>query len=277
MLVVIGSVVLIGDLVWVARHTRQEARGVQEPVLSQPSMTAIVLLVANVLFVVVLGIHVVEEGSATPGGRGPDPSKSGPVEAELLRDPAAHLPLAGMDGFDGNGGDACDRLLGFLFNMSEAIVRKQRVPPMMQPDIQQLADQTRCTLGEPDVQDALQRFAVAYEGAGLAPLAPFALVGQTLPDPDRLLSAHEASEGAESEDIEVRCEKLGLLFVTMREDLIARSGTPPLTEAQERVLCSGSCLAADPSVQVGLHLYRSAYESAGLAPNADLMSAIQVP
>ena len=269
-LAVIGSVVMIGDLVWVVLYARRESTAAEGAVPSPPSAGAKMLLAANVVFVLVLGVHVVEEGSAAPGGRGPDPGKAGPVEDEPMRDPSAHLPLAGMDGFEGDGEAACDRLMGFLFNLSEALVRQQRVPPMMQPDIQRLSEQTRCTMGEPDVQEALRRFAEAYTVAGLPPEAPFALLGQPLPSPDHLLTTEGAMDGAGPEATQARCDKLAQLFLTMREELLAGGGAPPLSETQEQVLAAGSCAAADPSVEVGLHLYRSAYERAALALNADL-------
>jgi len=274
MLVVIGAVVMIGDLFWVVGHLRHESREATDSAPLPPSSSAKVLLASNVVFVLVLGLYVLEEGAAVSGGRGPDPTKSGPVEEEPIRDPAVHLPLAGMDGFEGDTEVACDRLLGFLFNMSEALVRQQRVPPMMRPDIHQLGEHSQCTMGEPDVHEALRQFSDAYRGAGLPPLAPFALLGEPLAAPEQLLAT---LEGTDPDATQARCEKLGQLLATMREELLARSRRPPLTEAQELVLQSGSCAARDPSVKVGLHLYRSAYERAGLAMNADLRSMTQGP
>lgn len=270
-LVVIGSVVLVADLMWVVRHARSSSTEEQSPATWSRSFAASALLMVNVVYVLALGVVVVAKGVDAPGGGDPDPSKSGPVEEIPVRDPRAHLPLAGMEGFEGDDQDACDRLLGFFFNMSEALVRAQRVPPLMQPDIKRLAERSQCTIGEAVVQDALTRFSEAYQDAGLAPLRPFALLGQPIPKPSDALSSsggtgQSPSEGVTGGD----CDALAGLLSTMRQDLEGGGWSSPLTETQEQILLSGSCAAADPSVQVAIEIYRSALNRAGLAVRPEL-------
>jgi len=128
-------------------------------------LLAVALLAVNALFLAGVVADVV--GSWGDWTAPPPAVAAGPAV-----DPSVHLPLAGTPGFSGSPDVACASLEGFLLDCGAALAAAGAAPPMDHPQIRALIEGPSCAVDAPPVAAALEVYAAAWSGAGLAPVGP---------------------------------------------------------------------------------------------------------
>ena len=86
--------------------------------------------------------------------------------------PSEHLPLLGMEGFDGNPTQACQRMEGFFISAGEALKVAGHESPVELWLVPAMVADTSCALGDPGVEVLIERFQVAWAQAGLPAVGP---------------------------------------------------------------------------------------------------------
>ncbi len=90
----------------------------------------------------------------------------------VAQEPDEHLPLLGMDGFEGDEAEACRRLTGFL---STATLKLQTVgtePPLQPHQIPARLQGSHCSIHDPSTTSLLEAMNVAWKTAELPPVGP---------------------------------------------------------------------------------------------------------
>jgi hypothetical protein len=136
-----------------------------------------VLIVVNIAFLVWVGRIWIDSfaGGAGTGfaGAGPDTLEGiGGAQAVIERSLTVHLPLAGTPAAATVEGDACERLEGFLLDASHHLSKTETDAPMTNAGIKALVSTKRCSLEEPAVSQAIERYRVVWVAAGLPAIGP---------------------------------------------------------------------------------------------------------
>ena len=87
-------------------------------------------------------------------------------------DPAAHLPLMGMDAFQGDEKEACQRMEGFLISAGETLEKAGHRSPVELWLVPAVVADTTCSLDEPGTQALIAQFQTVWTEAGLASVGP---------------------------------------------------------------------------------------------------------
>jgi len=136
-----------------------------------------VLIAANLAFLVWVG-HIWVESFAVGTlsaevGSGPDtPEGVSGRKAVTQRALSVHLPLAGTVGADAVEGDGCERLKGFLLDASFHLDKVDAQAPLDPREIDALVMKKRCSLSEPEVAAAMERFRITWLEAALPEVGP---------------------------------------------------------------------------------------------------------
>jgi len=212
---------------------------------------------------------------------------------EVPSGPEQHLPLAGMGGVAYSSKEACMRLNGFLMEMVRSLGGSMPVSPN---EIGALMESEQCSVNDPDVRTVISSFREAYQEAGLAPLASFALLDlppgaafETPPGPPGPPGKRGAQGGPPPGEQppqpqphpemfpvagmpsytggpEQACATLGRLLEVMDRKLSEVGVEPPLDGPAKKGLLKGACSLEDPVLASTLGVYRTVFRGQGLRP-----------